>query len=110
MPRQGILKDGEICGRLYSTAQPICLRWKSGIIAEMAACAEADGADRWLAPALLDLQINGYSGVDLQQDKLDVEDLSRAVTGLQNAGCSQFLWTLMTDRWDSILDRLREGR
>jgi N-acetylglucosamine-6-phosphate deacetylase len=101
------MSDGEICGRLYSTSQAVRLRWQSGCVAELAPCSAAEAGDRWLAPPLLDLQINGFAGVDFQQDDLDPRLLSSAVAGLQNAACSQFLLTLMTDRWEPLLLRLR---
>lgn len=54
----------------------------------------------------MDLQINGFAGVDFQQDGLGEADLLRAVCGLQAAGCGQFLLTLTTDRWEAMLRRL----
>lgn len=61
-------------------------------------------------PALFDLQVNGFAGVDFQADDLHPEDLRRAVRGLQRAGCTRFLLTLITDEWSRLLARLAHLR
>jgi N-acetylglucosamine-6-phosphate deacetylase len=61
----------------------------------------------WIAPGLFDAQVNGYGGVDFQQDDLRVEDLLRAVRGMREAGCTRFLLTLITDEWTKLTGRLR---
>ena len=58
-------------------------------------------------PQLIDLQINGFAGVDFQRDDVTAEELLRACRAIRKAGCSQFLLTLITDRWDALANRLR---
>jgi N-acetylglucosamine-6-phosphate deacetylase len=55
----------------------------------------------------LDPQINGYAGADFQRDGVTPAELVQAVQGLRTAGCTRFLLTLITDRWESLLARLR---
>jgi len=100
---------GEISGQHYSTHQPVRLRWRDGIITEIEPITEPP-PDLWLAPALFDLQVNGYGGVDFQQDNLGVEDLLSAVRSLRAAGCTRFLATLITDEWPKLTARLRRLR
>jgi N-acetylglucosamine-6-phosphate deacetylase len=64
----------------------------------------------WLAPPLVDLQVNGFAGVDFQQDTLCVDDLIRAADGLARAGCGRWLLTLTTDAWPRMLERLERLR
>jgi N-acetylglucosamine-6-phosphate deacetylase len=64
----------------------------------------------WLAPPLVDLQVNGFAGVDFQQDTLCVEDLVCAAHELARAGCGSWLLTLTTDHWPRMLDRLERLR
>jgi N-acetylglucosamine-6-phosphate deacetylase len=62
------------------------------------------------APGLLDPQINGFAGVDFQRDGVTSTELVQAVQGLKTAGCTRCLVTLVTDRWESLLGRLRQLR
>lgn len=100
------MNSGEICAFLQSTHQPVRVRWHNGHISSIEPASRPDDPDLWIAPSLIDLQINGYAGVDFQKDGLTENDLERAVKGLQAAGCGQFLLTLTTDRWETMLRRL----
>src|ERR1044072_5477528 len=60
---------GEICAKHYTTREPVCLRWQDGRITSLDAAAQTS-ANLWLAPALMDVQVNGFGGVDFQQDDL----------------------------------------
>jgi N-acetylglucosamine-6-phosphate deacetylase len=101
---------GEICGWHYATQEPVRLRWKDGLIAALEKVDPPPARDLWIAPTLFDLQVNGYGGVDFQQDNLTVEDLLTAVRGLAAAGCARFFLTLVTDEWPRLTARLRHLR
>ena len=72
--------------------------------------AESAPEHLWVAPALVDLQINGYAGVDFQQDNLPLDQLLQAARRLHADGCARWLLTLMTDEWPRLLARLRHLR
>jgi N-acetylglucosamine-6-phosphate deacetylase len=106
-------QDGAISGWHYATREPILLRWQAGIITSIEPAATPPPADLWLAPSLVDLQVNGYGGVDFQRDEVTLEGLQSAIRQLQAAGCDRILLTLITDRWTDLsarLQRLRELR
>lgn len=100
---------GEISAWHCATRQPVQLRWRDGIIISLSATA-APAGNLWVAPPLMDLQINGFAGVDFQQDDLTVEDLLQATRGLRAAGCTRYLLTLITDEWPALTARLRHLR
>ncbi len=102
-------QTGEVAAWHYATRKPVQLRWQEGRITELEEVADAP-AGLWVAPALLDLQVNGFGGVDFQQDDLEVEDLVKAVRGLRSAGCGRFLLTLITDDWQRMMARLARLR
>jgi N-acetylglucosamine-6-phosphate deacetylase len=98
--------ETEVSARHYATGESLRLRWRDGIITAVDPL-DSVPADVWIAPGLFDAQVNGYGGVDFQQDNLRTEDLLRAVRGLREAGCTRFLLTLITDEWAKLSGRLR---
>jgi N-acetylglucosamine-6-phosphate deacetylase len=98
-----------IVGRHYSTGLPVQLQHQDCRITSMEQVADAP-ADLWIAPTLVDLQVNGYGGVDYQQDLITVEQLISSITQLHASGCSEILLTLITRSWDDLMTRLKRVR
>src|SRR4051812_41022852 len=96
------MNSGEIHARHYATRQPVRLNWANGIITHLEPVSTQPKENLWLAPALFDPQVNGYGGIDFQQDNLKVEDLLTATRELRKSGCTQFLLTLITDDWTKL--------
>jgi N-acetylglucosamine-6-phosphate deacetylase len=65
-------------------------------------------SDQTNAPytGLFDLQVNGFNGVDFQQPDIDHAMLTRAVDGLLTHDTDRILFTLITDRIDSLCAKL----
>ncbi len=104
------MNDGELLAWHYATRQPVRVRWAGGNFTAVEAATETPPRDLWIAPPLVDLQINGYAGVDFQQDNLTLDDLVRAARHLRAAGCARFLFTLITDEWPKMMMRLGRAR
>jgi N-acetylglucosamine-6-phosphate deacetylase len=100
---------GEVTGCHYATRKPVRVRWQGSRIVSLEPAADAP-AGTWVAPALFDLQVNGFGGVDFQQDNLEVEHLLDAARHLAAAGCTRFLLTLITDDWQRQMSRLARMR
>src|SRR6266542_31375 len=100
------MEAGEICARHYRTGQSVVLQWREGVIGDLRTATRATESNTWIAPALLDLQVNGFAGVDFQQDELTAEELLAAARRLRAAGCTRFLLTLVTDEWARLMRRL----
>ncbi|HMC26473.1 MAG TPA: N-acetylglucosamine-6-phosphate deacetylase, partial [Verrucomicrobiae bacterium] len=99
----------EIFARDLTSGQPTRLIWREDKILAIEAAADAPN-DTWIAASLIDLQINGFAGVDFQQDNLSLKELLHAVEKLRATGCTRFLLTLITDRWPAMLARLQHLR
>jgi N-acetylglucosamine-6-phosphate deacetylase len=54
-----------------------------------------------------DLQVNGYGGVDFNTDHLTAEDLHTACRRLQEGGVAGILATIITEKMDLMVARLR---
>jgi N-acetylglucosamine-6-phosphate deacetylase len=102
--------SGELSAWHNATRQPVLLRWRDGVITDLRPAVRPPSPELWIAPPLFDLQINGFAGVDFQQDGLTAEDLLQAVRGLRASGCTRFLLTLITDSWQALTARLRHLR
>jgi N-acetylglucosamine-6-phosphate deacetylase len=58
-------------------------------------------------PRLIDLQVNGYCGDDLNADNLDIETVRRLARRLLGIGVTTFLPTLITAPEEKIIRSLR---
>ncbi|MHB8519832.1 MAG: N-acetylglucosamine-6-phosphate deacetylase [Limisphaerales bacterium] len=101
------MNHGEICARDPATGQPVRVRWQDGNITHREPAPAAPDEALWIAPPLVDLQINGFGGVDFQQDDLRLEELLSATRQLRAAGCCRYLLTLITEEWTTLTSRLR---
>ena len=94
-----------ISGRDPHTGRNVEVVIRDGIIAAITDVPSADPA--WLSPGLIDLQINGYQGFDLNADNLTpdtVIDLSLSVLA---TGVTTFLPTIITASEEKIITCLR---
>lgn len=82
----------------YATGRPVAVDLVN---------APAAGPRPWLAPALVDLQVNGYAGVDFQRDDLDEAALRHAAEALARDGCGVFFAAVITAPWPAMLARVR---
>lgn len=67
----------------------------------------ATESDIWLAPGLVDLQVNGYGGVDLNDAACDADAVERLVQMLAIRGTTTFLPTVITGSQQTMRARLR---
>jgi len=58
---------------------------------------EIDAKGQYVAPGLVDLQINGFLGVDFSDQKLTIDELRRATKALWEMGVTTFLPTVITN-------------
>src|SRR5260221_7216519 len=93
--RENCANAGEVIARHYASCQPIRLCWKNGTISAVDVVRDAPD-DLWVAPFLIDLQVNGFGGVDFQQDHLTLEDLLLSTRQLAAARCAIWLLALIT--------------
>jgi N-acetylglucosamine-6-phosphate deacetylase len=102
------MSDGEISAWHYKTREPVVVRWTDGQLSAIEKSKVPAPGNLWIAPTLFDVQVNGYGGVDFQQDDITTDDLLSATRQLRRDGCAQFLLTLITDDWRKLTVRLRK--
>lgn len=93
-------------GRDPITMQHLEVEVSDGIITAVRPWSESTG-DLWLAPGLVDLQVNGYAGIDLNGDHGDAEAVARLTRTLAIAGTATFLPTIITAEFAAMSARLQ---
>jgi len=91
-------------GRRYDTGRPVCLEIDRGRIAA-SRLVPADGEPRpgnlerwpWLAPGLIDLQVNGYGGQEFSSAGLTADSAAAIVRAMERLGVTRFCPTVTTD-------------
>ena len=104
------MESGEIHAWNILNHQPVLARWSNGLFTKITQIDSPPPESQWIAPPLMDLQVNGYAGVDFQQDDLTEADLLHAVQQLGQACCNQILFTLVTDDWETMTSRLAKAK
>ncbi len=64
-------------------------------------------AGLWLAPGFIDLQINGFAGVDYNDPRTRVEDIVRSIRSLFSTGVTRVFPTVITGAPDDMLAAVR---
>ena len=82
------------------TGRGIAVSIEDGLIAAIEP-ADATG-ERFLSPGLVDLQVNGYAGIDLNSGRLTVEEVIALGEKLLGHGVTSFAPTLITAAEESI--------
>lgn len=107
-----LASSGTLTVRHYRSGTPLQISWDhSGLLTSLSPASSAGEESVWIAPGLLDLQVNGYAGVDLQsEDAISAEALLHLTRSLARDGCRRVLLTLITAPWDMLLDKVRRFR
>jgi len=64
---------------------------------------EIDARGAYIAPGFIDLQVNGFVGIDFSDQKLTLDKLRTATEALWKAGVTTFLPTVITNDQKSLL-------
>ncbi|HZN33725.1 MAG TPA: amidohydrolase family protein [Pirellulaceae bacterium] len=86
----------QILARRYDTLRPVALEIAGGRIAKISPA--AGGAELPIvAPGLVDLQINGYGGIEFNDPQLTIDKVRQVARSQDPFGVTAFLATLTTD-------------
>jgi N-acetylglucosamine-6-phosphate deacetylase len=100
----------EIFGRWYETGAPVRIDFRGDRIARVEhpeTPAEQKERLPWIAPGLIDMQLNGYRGQEFSSDQLSVEGIAAIVDATAPMGVTGFLPTLTTHTLDTLTFALR---
>jgi N-acetylglucosamine-6-phosphate deacetylase len=63
--------------------------------------------DRWIAPGWIDIQVNGFAGVDYNTPSISEEDIARSLDAMFSAGVARCFPTVITGPPDDMVNSLR---
>ncbi|MFN8928053.1 MAG: N-acetylglucosamine-6-phosphate deacetylase [Rhodospirillales bacterium] len=93
-------------GRDPATGGGLAVTLAGGRIATVAADPAVPADAPWIAPGLVDLQVNGWGGLDLNDGRLTAETVAHLVRALAATGVTTLLPTLLTASEESLCDAL----
>lgn len=92
----------------YETNKPVRIETANGLITRIS---ETDESIRekglYVAPGLIDNQINGYKGVDFSDPQLDTGKIRTAVEAIRKEGVTTFFPTIITGSHENLLKTFR---
>ncbi|CAM4400922.1 N-acetylglucosamine-6-phosphate deacetylase [Zobellia nedashkovskayae] len=95
-----------VSGISYLDNTPVTIEIEGDRIATIIKSSDAKNDTRtFIAPGLIDVQINGYMGVDFSGPGLTVEDIRKATKALWKVGVTSYFPTIIT----SDIDRIKEN-
>ncbi len=100
----------KIEGVLYSDNSKVSIEIENGHIQKIEKInrfEKKDSATNFIAPALIDNQINGYLGIEFSLPDLSVENMQMIVSELYKTGVATFLPTVITASHSSLLNSFK---
>ena len=90
-------------GVLYLDGKPVSIEIADGTITAIRhLSSESELPEIYVAPGLIDIQINGYMGIDFASQDLTIEGIREAAKALWKEGVTSFLPTLITADQESL--------
>ena len=105
LPLMGDEKDTTtVKGIFYLDGEPVSVSILNGKIVKIDhLVAGTETSKVYVAPGLIDLQVNGFLGVDFSDQNLTVEGVMKAAKALWKAGVTTFIPTVITNDHASLL-------
>ncbi|MFC2124643.1 N-acetylglucosamine-6-phosphate deacetylase [Bacteroidota bacterium] len=93
-----------ITGRLYSNNEIVTLQITDGIITGIkgADARISTGQDTYIAPGLIDTQVNGYSSISFGQDKLTTKEVRKVTEAMWKEGVTTYFPTVVSSPHERI--------
>ena len=92
----------------YETGKPVSLEIRNGLIASITEMPESEQyRNLYIAPGLIDNQINGYNGIDFSGEKLTPDEIKVAVSSIRMDGVTTFQPTIITNNHKNLLRTFR---
>ncbi len=102
---RGVTKELTMEGISIFTARPLRVTVRDGVIARVEDTDVKPGLP-YLSPGFIDLQVNGYRGVDYSSPSLGAADVDRLIRDIAESGTTVHLATIITGPTTTIIRNL----
>jgi N-acetylglucosamine-6-phosphate deacetylase len=97
----------QLSGIDVATGLPTTVEFEK-TIQNVTTCAPGEGTDNvYLAPGFIDVQVNGFAGVDYCQSGTPIEEIGRSIDVIHASGASLFFPTVITNSPEEMVGALR---
>ena len=94
-----------VSGRHPATGESVAVRVGNGSIERVEPAAEA--AERYISPGWIDIQVNGFAGVDYNRADTPLNEIARSIEAQRETGVTRFYPTVITGSRENMLGSLR---
>lgn len=96
-----------VLGIRYTDDKPVLIEFEKGKILKISQSKKTQNDSKiYVAPGLIDLQINGFVGVDFSGPNLTVEKVRKATKALWREGVTSYFPTIITSEFSRIKENL----
>src|SRR6476469_9842995 len=101
------VSSNHVIGRAPGSSSVIRCEWEGLAVSAVDELISPPQVQQYLAPGFIDLQVNGFAGVDFNDPTISSEDISRAIRKMFRTGVTRFFPTIITASEERILACLR---
>lgn len=102
-------KEEIIRGIHYETGKKIRLSMQNGLIKSIQEYKGSGHEENMIAPGLVDIQINGYMGIDFNDQQLEESEWKKVVGHLAKVGVTTFYPTVITNSFEKLVEIFSEN-
>ncbi len=100
------LQKNTLVGKISSTSAIVKIDY-NGVISSVDDLLQPPAVDEFVAPGFIDLQVNGFAGVDYNDPSSTPESIAKSIRRMFSTGVTRFFPTVITASRERILDSLR---
>src|SRR5271169_2473175 len=104
---ESVEMSGKCRGRYIFSGEPVEVEFDRTIAHVDPVLGPDAGPLAWLAPGFIDLQVNGFAGVDYNSPAAPIEAIGASIRTLFSTGVTRFFPTVITGAPESMLGALR---
>lgn len=95
-------EENKIIGIHYETNEPIQVKWKRNKVIEVKVIESDQENLPTIAPGFVDLQVNGYKGIDFNYKPITAKDWESVIYALAEVGVTEFYPTFITNSFERL--------